>query len=254
MVIFLILMANLKHFMPELNISVPELKKWGDAWISEVNKETLIKKKPFAFDKQQSVNFCTLFDMEVGKSLASMLGDIPVKSPKKRKKEEQLLPVIPDCVEVGPTKVIGGIRPQNYDVAYRPDGVRFAFDSKSLNDTKSVQKNWQNMINDLGTESATIHTRFPYAIVAFLVVIPRQALKDKQEQNIIRTLERLGVRNDVRDQDHLAESIGLIVWDPYTGEIDKNTPDPTSILRVENFSSKIHKCYFDRYKGLPPHD
>ena len=110
------------------------------------------------------------------------------------------------------------------------------------------------MINDLGTESATIHTRFPYAIVAFLVVIPRQALKDKQEQNIIRTLERLGVRNDVRDQDHLAESIGLIVWDPYTGEIDKNTPDPTSILRVEKFSSKIHKCYSDRYKGLPPHD
>ena len=32
--------------MPELNISVPELKKWGDAWISDLNNETLKKKDP----------------------------------------------------------------------------------------------------------------------------------------------------------------------------------------------------------------
>lgn len=29
------------------------------------------------------------------------------------------------------------------------------------------------MINDLGTEATTVHTRFPYAIVAFLVVVPK---------------------------------------------------------------------------------
>ena len=50
------------------------------------------------------------------------------------------------------------------------------------------------MINDLGTESATIHTRFPYAIVAFIVVVPNLALQDKQRTDITRTLERLGTR------------------------------------------------------------
>ena len=52
-------------------------------------------------------------------------------------------------VEVGPVRVIGGVRPQNFDVGYRPDAIRFAFDSKSLNDRESIGKNWQNMINDL---------------------------------------------------------------------------------------------------------
>lgn len=66
-------------------------------------------------------------------------------------------------MEVGPTRVIGGIRPQNFDVAYRPDGVRFAYDSKTLNSRNSLGKNYQNMLNDLGTEAATVHIRFPSA-------------------------------------------------------------------------------------------
>jgi len=32
-------------------------------------------------------------------------------------------------------------------VGYRPDGIRFAFDSKTLNDQESIAKNWQNMIS-----------------------------------------------------------------------------------------------------------
>jgi len=51
-------------------------------------------------------------------------------------------------------------------VGYRPDGLRFAFDSKTLNDKKSIGKNWQNMINDLATEATTVHSRFPYASLA----------------------------------------------------------------------------------------
>ena len=72
--------------------------------------------------------------------------------------------------------IVGGIRKQNYDVAYRPDGVRFAFDSKTLNVADSMGKNWQNMVNDLATEASTVHTRFPMAVVAFLVLIPVPAL------------------------------------------------------------------------------
>ncbi|MDP2935994.1 MAG: hypothetical protein Q8O86_05835, partial [Dehalococcoidia bacterium] len=72
-------------------------------------------------------------------------------------------------MEVGPVHIVGGVRPQNFDVGYRPDGVRFAFDSKTINDLDSVRKNWQNMVNDLATEATTVHSRFPYAVVAFMV-------------------------------------------------------------------------------------
>lgn len=75
-----------------------------------------------------------LCDDSVGNALAQMLGGIPIKKPKMN----SLLPPEPDCVEVGPARVIGGIRPQNFDVAYRPEGIRFAYDSKTLNGRESV--------------------------------------------------------------------------------------------------------------------
>lgn len=236
--------------MPVIDIEESILKEWGKKWRSDINSETGKTKIKDAFDRKQSVNFCTLFDWKVGESLAAMLGNIEAVPAAGR----SLLPPQENCVEVGPARVIGGIRPQNYDVAYRPDGVRFAFDSKSLNDKKSVAKNWQNMINDLGTESATVHTRFPYAVVGFMVVIPRPALAENQERNITRTLERLGTRKDVLDQTHLAEAISLVVWDPETGLIDANSPSPESNLRIESFSQKVYETYLDRYKGLPPHE
>ena len=151
-------------------------------------------------------------------------------------------------------RVIGGVRPQNFDVAYRPDGPRIVFDSKTLNDEKSIRKNWQNMINDLATEATTVHTRFPFAIVAFVVVIPRPALPSQQEMDIIRTLERLATRKNVLNQAQLAEAISLIIWNPATGAIDTDTPADTSILRVEKFSATLFSHYLDRYKGLPPHN
>jgi len=208
------------------------------------------KKYPSAFDKKQGMDFGQVFDKAVGQALATMLGGVPVKQPK----STSLLPEHPDCVEVGPARVIGGVRPQNFDVAYRPDGVRVAYDSKTLNDAKSVQKNWQNMVNDLGTEATTVHTRFPYAVVAFIVAIPKPALGPGQQADLIRTLERLGTRRQVIDQNHLAEAIAFVVWDPATGLIDPNVPDRDSSLRYEQLMPKIFQCYVDRYKGLPPHD
>ncbi len=133
-------------------------------------------------------------------------------------------------------------------------GPRVVFDSKSLNDAKSVGKNWQNMVNDLATEAATVHTRFPYTVVTFMVLIPKPALMPKQEMDLIRTLERLGTRRDVLDQAHLAEAISFIVWDPETGEIDDSIPARGSNLRLEKFSDTLYPHYLERYKGLPPHD
>lgn len=216
-------------------------------WLTHVDEASY----PSAFSKKQGMDFGLTFDRSVGKAFSEMLGAIPVVE---YKAASSLLPPQPDCVEVGPARVIGGVRPQNFDVAYRPDGVRIAYDSKTLNDQSSIQKNWQNMVNDLGTEATTVHTRFPYAIVAFLVAVPKPALRKSQQADLIRTLERLATREHVIDQNHLAEAIALVVWDPVTGRIDSTVPDSTSPLRYENFMSKIYRCYVERYKGLPPHD
>lgn len=243
-------MAELADHMPRLNIPLDDLKKWGALWLGDSNPETGQRKKLECFDRQQSVNFASFIDVEFAKALAAMLGGVPVT----QAVGNSLIPPLPDCVEVGPVRIIGGIRPQNFDAAYRPDGPRVVFDSKTLNDLKSVGKNWQNMVNDLATEAATIHTRFPYAIVAFIVVIPEPALGSKQKADLIRTLERLGSRKDVLDQTHLAEALSLIAWHPATGEIDLAVPPESSSLRIEKFSDTLYPHYINRYKGLPPHD
>lgn len=155
----------------------------------------------------------------------------------------------PDCVEVGEVRVIGGVRPQNFDVAYRPDGLRIAFDSKTLNDRKSIGKNWQNMVNDLGTEAATVHSRFPYGIVCFLVALPAPCVSSSQQASIVTTLLRLARRERESDSPFLAEAVTLVLWDPATGAIDAGVPDPRTApeLRIEHFSAHIERAYISRY-------
>ncbi len=183
--------------------------------------------------------------------MAEMLGNIKIDP---APNSNSLLPAYPDCVEVGPVRIVGGVRPQNFDVGYRPDGVRFAFDSKTLNDKKSVGKNWQNMINDLATEATTVHSRFPHAVVAFMVVIPSPCIANPQLSAVIETLERLSRRFLVEDPSYMAEAISFILWEPATGTIDPTIPDGNSPLRIEKFSEFVERAYVNRYKGLPPHN
>lgn len=248
-------MATLTN-MPQIVIDPTALAQWGGVWLGTTGSTTkagaATTKEANCFDRKQSMDFGkTVIDPPFAASLATMLGGIPVRVPVN---SEALLPPISDCVEIGDTRIIGGVRPQNFDVAYRPDGVRLAYDSKTLNDKESVKKNWQNMINDLATEATTVHTRFPYALVCFVVVIPRPALMPSQEFDILRTLERLGARKNVLDQNHLAEAISLIIWDPATGTIDNTVPNTNSNLRLDKLSDTISDLYLQRYKGLPPHD
>lgn len=181
--------------------------------------------------------------------MAALLGGIQVVVPN----PNALTSAQSDCVEVGPVRIIGGVRPQNFDVGYRPDGVRFAFDSKTLNDSSSVRKNWQNMINDLATEATTVHSRFPHAVVAFMVICPNPSVVEPQRSAIIETLERLARRVGVEDPVYMAEAISLVFWNPADGTIDQVSPDPSSSLRIEKFSVQVGDLYIKRYKGLPPH-
>jgi hypothetical protein len=225
--------------MPALLIDGSVVAQYGIKWNSN-NK---------SFDKETSMKFCKVFDNAVAVALAKMLGGIPVCTPN----GESLLPPKPDCVEVGPVKIIGGIRPQNFDVGYRPDGPRFLFDSKTLNDTGSVGKNWRNMINDIATEATTVHTRFPHAVVAFMVVIPEPCINNVREL-LIETLGRLARRTDVTDPFHLAEAIALVTWNPDDGSITPDFPTTDSNISLARFSPNIEALYRNRYNGLCPHD
>lgn len=225
--------------MPVLAVPTATLKPWGDKWTV---KST--------FSKKEGMDFGKVFDDVVSKALAEMLGDIPICVPH----QKRLIPADANAVEIGPVRMVGGVRAQNFDVGYRPDGVRFAFDSKTLNNSKSMGKNYQNMVNDLATEATTVHSRFPYAVAAFMVVIPSCCVNDRNREAIINTLERLSGRASPIDLAHLAEVMTLVFWDPATGEIDPNWPAKTSPLRIEKFSAAVEEVYVKRYKGLPPHD
>ena len=228
--------------MPTLIISEPELAQFGAAWTA--NGGSLSRTPP-----QSSGELGKLFDTAVGTALAVMLGGISIEVPS----ATALTPPKPDCVEVGPVRIIGGVRPQNFDVGYRPDGVRFAYDSKTLNDAKSVGKNWQNMINDLATEATTVHSRFPHAVVAFMVIVPEPCLGEPQRSAMVETLERLARRQKVEDSDYMAEAISLVVWNPDDGTVSDSIPAPASPLRIEKFPLQVETAYVSRYKGLPPH-
>lgn len=245
--------------MPAIGLDTERLKQWGAIWLGTVGSPKKQKKKtdPIVqtakkancFDKKQGMDFGNVFDNAFGEALSKMLGNTVAKP-----LDNSLLPPAADVVEVGKTRIVGGIRPQNYDAAYRPDGPRIVYDSKTLNDTSSIRKNWQNMINDLATEASTVHTRFPYCIVCFVVALPRNALQPAQEQALIRTLDRLGSREDELDQHHLAEAISLVIWNPEDGTIDENSPPKDSRLRLESMNERIYSAYKDRYRNLPPHE
>jgi hypothetical protein len=98
-----------------------------------------------------------------------------------------------------------------------------------------------------------VHARFPYAVVAFMVVVPTPCLAGATRAAMIGTLERLGRRTELDGPHHMAEAIALLLWDPETGTPDASIPDADSPLRIERFSTQIEAAYLSRYKGLPPH-
>lgn len=251
-------MAKLKR-MPPLIFDAAKMKRWGKIWLGtegSTDKKTGMptRKKERCFDKKQQMDFTKeIVDRSVAECLAKMLGGIPVKTPEKAK---SLLPPADcaDCVEIGDTTVVGGIRTQRFDIAYRPDGIRIAYDSKTLNGESSTGKNWNNMINDLASEATTVHTRFPYALALFIVVLPKPVLSERRATTLIRTLERMNLRLGETGEPNKAESIALVVWDPETGEIDDNVPRRDSSLRYEQFLVRVEEIYSARYDCMPPHE
>jgi hypothetical protein len=227
--------------MPPITIPTATLLPFGNQWAE--NGEKLSRSRPWS-----SIELGVAIDARVAEAHSVMLGGIPIRAPTRT----SLLPPESDCVECGEVRIVGGVRPQNFDLGYRPDGIRIAYDSKTLNDLGSIGKNWNNMVNDLGTEAVTVHTRFPHALVEFLVAIPKPVFEGhRQSQALIGTLGRLARREHPTDESYLAEAIALVIWDPTTGVIDQDCV-PVE-LRLATFSQRVERLYHLRYQGLPPH-
>ncbi len=101
--------------MPQVQVSQADLIAWGVIWrgTQRSNKTDGTPnpraKKPRCFDKKQGMDFGHVFDKVFGSAIAAMLGNIPVVEPQGR----SLVPPQADCVEVGTTRIVGGIRHQN---------------------------------------------------------------------------------------------------------------------------------------------
>src|SRR6266567_6938681 len=95
--------------MPPITIDQADLIRFGNTWTSKGGR--LSRTPP-----QSSDELGNLFNTAVGSALATMLGGIPIIRPGRN----ALIPPQADCVEVGPVRIIGGVRPQNFDVGYRP--------------------------------------------------------------------------------------------------------------------------------------
>ena len=246
---------------PSLNLPAPplkfhqeDMKAWGEIWRGKNPEKTGSAWKEDRVDyfvKKDAMDFANYLDSTTAECLSQFLGGIPIQFAK----QNHLTPIDGRvCVELGEITICGGVRQQNFDVAFRPDGPRIIVDSKGLNATKSIQKNWQNMINDIATEATTVHLRYPYAITSFVIALPKQALRDSQRADIINTLERMAGRDLPHYPPSLSEIITLMIWDVDTGEVDPEYPHPDSPLRVEKFSEILERTYCSRYKGLLPHE
>ncbi len=111
----------------------------------------------------------------------------------------------------------------------------------------------RRIFDDLATEATTVHSRFPHALVAFMVVFPAPCISAAHQRATIETLERLARRTSVDGAPYMAEAISLVVWNPSDGSLDAGIPPVSSPLRIEQFSTQVESVYVSRYKGLPPH-
>lgn len=222
--------------MPALNLA-PTLSAYVGSWQP---KQSL--------SKQQAMALSAALAHNVGDAFAAMLGGIPLV----KAVSGALRPPPKDCVEFGDISVVGAIRPQQFDVAYRPDGLRLVCDTKTLNSKKSVKANYLNMINDLAHEAATADQRSPHAVAAFVVAIPENCVGPHQLNILTTALSRLTGRVAPSAPADAAEAIALVLWDPATGAVNPLVPAQPSI-RIDNFHTTIEATYALRYGGYAPH-
>jgi hypothetical protein len=119
--------------MPVIEIEPAQLIPFGNTW--SANNGDLTRTPPYS-----SSELGRLFDAAVANAVATMLGNIPIVVPN----AYHLIPPQADCIELGSTRIIGGVRPQNFDVGYRPDSVRYRWRQHTRCATKDYRRTQTN--------------------------------------------------------------------------------------------------------------
>ena len=73
-------------------------------------------------------------------------------------------------------------------------------------------------------------------------------------ERVIKRLVRAGGRRSEGDAPHLLEGIGVIVYDPVTGELDPHLPMPGSGLRWDEFVLALAQAYESRFELKSPRE
>lgn len=130
-------------------------------------------------------------------------------------------------------RIAGGMGDKKVDVSFATDraGLILAISIKTISfrdsKTKNYQKNLQNRKGDLVFEVATLHKRFPYAVIGGLFFLYQDAEKDNVGQARISTFDRahqvlkmfnrrLGTRNEDSKFEYLAVGLYQSVPPKYT--------------------------------------
>lgn len=162
---------------------------------------------------------------------------------------------------VGETKVGGGLRSVNADVAeyHKTDGLRLAIEIKPIN--LAVGRAIWNRFGDIRTFAVNVHLKFPFAVVGGVLTLPTYEETAKKDGTISRKstvhlieraterLARSGNRETEGDAAHLLEAIGLVIYDPDSQELDPDHPPAGSSLRWEEFIDRLATAYAGRFEG-----
>ena len=159
------------------------------------------------------------------------------------------------AARAGEHKVAGALRVVLADVSeyHQLDGLRLAVEIKPVN--LAVGRALWNRFGDVRAFAVNLHLKFPFAVVGGVLVIPTYEITNKGSKKstvplIERTIGRLtraGRRRNESDAAHLLEGIGVIIYNPDTGEVEEGLPASASGLRWEQFVAQLVEAYDTRF-------
>lgn len=122
-------------------------------------------------------------------------------------------------------RIAGGLGPKKVDVSWATEesGLLLAISVKTINfrdgKTKNFQKNLINRRGDMLIEAVTLHRRFPYAILAGLLILDEQAANDHTKRrnstfdNAYARLKIFSGRDDPAGRDEQFERLIVLLVD-----------------------------------------
>jgi hypothetical protein len=130
---------------------------------------------------------------------------------------------------------VGGWRTISVDIHIGESkfGLLLAVDPKHLQG-QSVEKNWNNTLNDLIAFSANFHTRFPLCVVGGMIGFKRSDIKNPNKlKDMYSVVEHVATRDRPTDPLNLLEAFSFVAYECNPFGLSPNVPPPGSNLRAD---------------------